>query len=64
MKPQDVVVILKMVSLKDKPWSQLTLADELFMSQSEVSQSIARSKYARLLFHDGKKIITDNHGKY
>ena len=57
MKPQDVVVILKMVSLKDKPWSQLTLADELFMSQSEVSQSIARSKYARLLFLDGKKIM-------
>jgi hypothetical protein len=57
MKPQDIVVLFKMISLKDKPWSQLTLADELFMSQSEVSQSIARSKYARLLLHDGKKVM-------
>lgn len=57
MKPQDVVVLLKIISLNGKPWSQLTLADELFMSQSEVSQSIARSKYARLLFHDGKQVM-------
>ena len=57
MKPQDIVVLLKIISLKDKPWSQVTIADELFMSQSEVSQSIARSKYARLLLPDRKKVM-------
>ena len=41
---------------KDKAWSQLSLADELFISQSEISQSIARSKYADLLHVNGKSV--------
>ncbi len=57
MKPQDVIVLLKIVNLKDKPWTQLTLADELFISQSEISASIARSKYADLLHANGKSVM-------
>jgi len=56
MKPQDILVLLKIISLGDKPWSQMTLANELFMSQSEISQSIARSKYAGLLHITGKRV--------
>jgi hypothetical protein len=56
MKPQDVLVLLKIVSLREKQWSQLSLADELFMSQSEISQSIARSKYAGLIPVSGKSV--------
>lgn len=56
MKPQDVVILLKIINLGDNPWSQLTLADELFISQSEISQSIARSKYAGLLHINSKKV--------
>ncbi|MFW5699983.1 MAG: hypothetical protein ACOCXS_03660, partial [Bacteroidota bacterium] len=58
MKAQDIVVLLKIICMKDKPWSQLTLSDELFMSQSEISQSIARSKFSGLLFLDGNKVMT------
>jgi len=57
MKPQDVIILLKMVSCKDKPWTQLTLADELFISQSEISASISRSKYANLLHSNGKTVM-------
>ena len=57
MKPQYVIVLLKIVNLKDKPWTQLTLADELFISQSEISASIARSKYADLLHANGKSVM-------
>jgi hypothetical protein len=57
MKPQDVIALLKIVNLKDKPWTQLTLADELFISQSEISASIARSKYADLLHANGKTVM-------
>ncbi|MDT8430681.1 MAG: hypothetical protein RQ746_04020 [Bacteroidales bacterium] len=57
MRPQDVLVLLKIINRKDKPWSQLTLADELFISQSEISASIARSKYADLLHADGKSVM-------
>jgi len=56
LKPQDVVILLKIISLRDKPWTQLTLANELFISQSEISQSIARSKYAELLHIHGKVV--------
>jgi hypothetical protein len=58
MKPQDILILLKIISLEDKTWSQITLASELFMSQSEVSQSIARSKFAGLLHISGKLVFT------
>lgn len=56
MKPQDIVVILKIGLLESDSWSQLTLAKSLYISQSEISESINRSKYARLLLDQGKQI--------
>ncbi|MFV5702552.1 hypothetical protein ACM55F_11830 [Flavobacterium sp. XS2P12] len=56
MKPQDILVLLKIIALEDKEWQQLTLAQELNMSQSEISQSLQRSKYGQLLDFSGKKI--------
>jgi hypothetical protein len=57
MKPQDVVILLKIISLNNDKWQQLPLAHSLKMSQSEVSQSIARSKYAGLLDDSGKRVM-------
>ena len=42
MKPQDVVVLLKVIALNNDNWQQIPLAHSLKMSQSEVSQSVAR----------------------
>jgi len=56
MSPLDVVVLLKIISMDDQPWTQMTLADTLFMSQSEISKSFARSKYAGLLDSSGKNV--------
>ena len=56
MSPLDVVVLLKIVSIGNQPWNQKPLAEELRMSQSEISKSIARSKYAGLLDPNGKKV--------
>lgn len=56
MKPQDVVVLLKVIALNNDYWQQIPLARSLKMSQSEVSQSVARSRYAGLL-EDGGKIV-------
>ena len=56
MSPQDVVVLLKIISLGNQPWTQITLADTLFMSQSEISKSFARSKYAGLLDTTGRNV--------
>jgi hypothetical protein len=57
MKPQDVVVLLKIIALNNDNWQQIPMADSLKMSQSEVSQSVARSKYAGLLDNSGKKVM-------
>ncbi len=57
MKPQDVVILLKIIALDTDDWQQKPLSDALKMSQSEVSQSVARSKFAGLLDGTGKKVM-------
>jgi hypothetical protein len=57
MKPQDIVILLKIVALGNDNWQQKPLAEALGMSQSEVSQSVARSQYAGLLFGNGKQVM-------
>ncbi|MEZ5010066.1 MAG: hypothetical protein R2728_00700 [Chitinophagales bacterium] len=56
MRPQDIVVLLKILILEDKAWTQVSLANALFMSQSEISESLSRSKYARLLYNKSKQV--------
>jgi hypothetical protein len=57
ISPQDIVILLKISTYINKPWSQMVLAEELYISQSEVSKSLMRSKYAALLDHTGKKVM-------
>lgn len=56
MKPQDLVVMAKLIACEEENWTQLKLAKELFMSQSEISTSLARCRYAGLLSYDGKTV--------
>jgi len=49
LKPQDIVILLKLVSLGDRPWSYNVLAVELAMSPSEVHSGVKRAAAARLL---------------
>jgi hypothetical protein len=49
MKPQDIVILLKIVCMKNHDWNQQILASSLYVSQSEISQSLKRSRYAGLL---------------
>jgi hypothetical protein len=56
MSPQDIVVLLKIGSLNGHDWFQKSLADSLALSQSEISKSLSRSKYAELLSDDGKVV--------
>ena len=48
LKPQDVVVLLKLVAVGKAHWSFSTLSAELFMSPSEVHAGIHRAKAAGL----------------
>jgi hypothetical protein len=60
MKPQDVVILLKIIAGNNDDWKQRVLADSLIMSQSEISQSVVRMQYAGLLFENGKKVMRNS----
>lgn len=48
LKPQDIVILLKLVTLGNQPWSYNSLAYELAISPSEVHSGIRRAAVARL----------------
>lgn len=56
MKPQDLVVLAKLITIGDSGFTQVSLAQTLYLSQSEISTSLARSSYAGLLSNDRKDV--------
>jgi hypothetical protein len=55
MRPQDIVVLLKLISLKDNEWKNIDLAYSLKISTSEIAESLNRSMIAGLLDSSKKK---------
>ena len=60
MRPHDVVILLKIATLKGKPWLAKDLAISLNISASEVSESLNRSKMATLISADKRKLMKKN----
>ena len=56
MRPHDIVVLLKIISLKDR-WLNKDLSAGLNISQSEISESLNRSAIAGLISPDKKKVF-------
>jgi DNA-binding Lrp family transcriptional regulator len=56
MSPQDVVILLKIAQYGQSPWNQVKLAEKLNLSQPEISNSLARSRYAGMLDESGKNV--------
>jgi len=54
LKPQDVVLLVKLLSLKKEDWLQIDLAMSLELSQSEVAKALARLSKAGLV--QGKRV--------
>lgn len=52
MRPHDIVLLLKIVSKGSNSWYMKDLAYQLYISGSEVSESINRSMIAGLISHD------------
>lgn len=49
MRPQDIVILLKMITIPDSDWQYRDLASGLYISISEVSESFQRSRIAGLV---------------
>lgn len=56
MKPQDLVVLAKLIIIGDVGFTQLSLAQTLSISQSEISNSLSRSAYCGLLINHEKEV--------
>ena len=54
MRPQDIIILLKIISLNIPDFKLLDLSQSLGISLSEVSDSISRSVYANLIAPDKK----------
>ncbi len=57
MRPQDIVVLLKIAALGREPWYVKDLAMSVGISQGEVSESLKRSAYAGLLADDKRTLM-------
>lgn len=57
MRPQDVVILLKIAAVDSTDWRVLPMAHELSISQSEVSESLNRSMLAGLLAADKRTLM-------
>jgi hypothetical protein len=55
LKPQDIVILLKLITIGNRQWSYSSLANELAMSPSEVHSGIGRVIAARL-FDSQRKV--------
>jgi hypothetical protein len=56
MRPHDLAVLLKVALREDSEWKMKDLARELFISPSEISESINRSVIAGLMSPDKKHV--------
>ena len=56
MRPQDIVVLLKIVAINNDQWRNLDLAYTLKISQSEVSEVLNRCRIAKLINAEKRKV--------
>jgi DNA-binding Lrp family transcriptional regulator len=56
LKPQDILVLLKLIAIGREDWAYNTLAIQLSMSASEVHAAIKRALESGLALQRGKKI--------
>lgn len=56
MRPHDIVVLLKIISMEDR-WLNKDLSASLFISPSEISESLNRSMIAQLISPDKRKVF-------
>lgn len=56
LKPQDVVILLKIVTLGNKDWMNNQLANDLGISPAEISCSLERCRMAKLIDNTKKRV--------
>lgn len=55
LKPQDIVILLKLALMSDLPWTYSSVAKEIFMSPSEVHAGVRRAVASQLMDPEGRR---------
>lgn len=58
MRPHDILILLKILAKGKGHWYMKDIANELYISQSEVSESLNRSVMAGLIASNKKRLLT------
>ena len=61
LRPQDVVLLLKLGAHPHRAWLGKDLAQSLHLSASEVSEALARCRFSRLLAADPHTLLVQRH---
>ena len=56
MRPQDIVVLLKIIACNNPEWRNIDIAQDIRLSPSEVSEALNRCKIAGLIDSKKKKV--------
>ncbi|MCC6425163.1 MAG: hypothetical protein IT447_16940 [Phycisphaerales bacterium] len=56
MRPQDIAILLKIIALGEQAWQSKDLASSLFLSASEISESLGRSAYSGLFQRKSRQV--------
>ena len=57
MRPQDIVILLKIICLENEDWLMKDLANSLYISPSEVSDALNRCKFSGLIDQNKRKVM-------
>lgn len=60
LKPQDIMVAVKLALLEEESWTYASLAKSLRMSPSEVHAAVKRGLAAKLLWKNGRRVKKQN----
>ncbi len=60
MRPQDIAILLKIISMNGQHWQLVGLSNSLQISISEISESLNRSQFAGLIDYHKKQINRQN----
>lgn len=57
MRPQDIVILIKILSLQYDNWRNIDLATSLYISPSEISEALNRCRIARLIDNQKRQVF-------
>lgn len=60
MRPQDIAILMKIISMGNQTWQLSMLSNSLSISISEISESLNRSKLAKFIDYEKKKVNRQN----